>query len=289
MREVGGPLAEVREHRRLDRLDSFRLLGVVGDAVFRAVGVRDEERALAVVAAAGARRHRLTFTFFLPRRAWASSAPSQASVLAPLQASLLDRRLGSCVGWSAAEITQSRGSFSLTEQRPQLESAVHGARRQAKFSFFARVMDAVRLFEELFLWVCAILAALWLTRLALPPLHQAVEPPSAPPSMSVITSIIVTMREPRLSVVPAAAVRGRRADRLVFAPLEPLDVLAALVFMSQMAALPRHVERLAPAFVQRDKKVGAGVAVRDRKVRVRHFRARGRRRRQVVAAAHGCA
>ena len=73
------------------------------------------------------------------------------------------------------------------------------------------------------------------------------------------------------------------------APLEPLDVLAALVFMSQMAALPRHVERLAPAFVQRDKKVGAGVAVRDRKVRVRHFRARGRRRRQVVAAAHGCA
>ena len=109
----------------------------------------------------------------------------------------------------------------------------------------------------------------------------------APRLMSVITSIIVTMRE--LSVVPAAAVRGRRADRLVFAPLEPLDVLAALVFMSQMAALPRHVERLAPAFVQRDKKVGAGVAVRDRKVRVRHFRARGRRRRQVVAAAHGCA
>ena len=103
------------------------------------------------------------------------------------------------------------------------------------------------------------------------------------------TSIIVTMRKRRLSVVPAAAVRGRRADRLVFAPLEPLDVLAALVFMSQMAALPRHVERLAPALVQRDKKVGAGVAVRDRKVRVRHFRARGRRRRQVVAAAHGCA
>ena len=75
MREVGGPLAEVREHRRLDRLHSFRLLGVVGDAVFRAVGVRDEERALAVVAAAGARRHRLRFTFFLPRRARASAAP----------------------------------------------------------------------------------------------------------------------------------------------------------------------------------------------------------------------
>ena len=114
-------------------------------------------------------------------------------------------------------------------------------------------------------------------------------PPPVDPSLRVINSIIVTIRKRRLSVVPAAAVRGRRADRLVFAPLEPLDVLAALVFMSQMAALPRHVERLAPAFVQRDKKVGAGVAVRDRKVRVRHFRARGRRRRQVVAAAHGCA
>ena len=76
MREVGGPLAEVREHRRLDRLHSFRLLGVVGYPVFRAVGVRDEERALAVVAAAGAHR----FAFLLPRRARASSAPSQASL-----------------------------------------------------------------------------------------------------------------------------------------------------------------------------------------------------------------
>ena len=76
MSEVGGPLAEVREHGRLDRLHSFRLLGVVGDAVFRAVGVRDEERALAVVAAAGAHR----FAFLLPRRARASSAPSQASL-----------------------------------------------------------------------------------------------------------------------------------------------------------------------------------------------------------------
>ena len=71
MSEVGRPLAEVREHRRLDGLDSFRLLGVVGDPVFRAVGVRDEERALAVVAASGAHR----FAFFLPRRARASSAP----------------------------------------------------------------------------------------------------------------------------------------------------------------------------------------------------------------------
>ena len=76
MSEVGGPLAEVREHRGLDGLDALRLLGVVGDAVFRAVGVRDEERALAVVAAAGARRHRRRLlAFFLPRRARASSAP----------------------------------------------------------------------------------------------------------------------------------------------------------------------------------------------------------------------
>ena len=83
MSEVGGPLAEVREHGRLDRLDPFRLLGVVGDAVFRAVGVRDEERALAVVAAAGARRHRLTFTFFLPRSAAESSAPCSGVLARP--------------------------------------------------------------------------------------------------------------------------------------------------------------------------------------------------------------
>ena len=70
MSEVGRPLAEVREHRRLDGLDSFRLLGVVGYPMFGAVGVRDEERALAVVAAAGARRHRRRlFAFLLPRRA----------------------------------------------------------------------------------------------------------------------------------------------------------------------------------------------------------------------------
>ena len=71
MREVGGPLAEVGEHRRLDGLDSFRLFRVVGDPMFRAVGVRHKQRPLAVVAAAGAHR----FAFFLPRRAEASSAP----------------------------------------------------------------------------------------------------------------------------------------------------------------------------------------------------------------------
>ena len=57
--------------------------------MFRAVGVRDEERALAVVAAAGAHR----FAFFLPRRARASSAPFAGVLTGPaclrlLQASM---------------------------------------------------------------------------------------------------------------------------------------------------------------------------------------------------------
>jgi len=47
------------------------LFRVVGYPVFRAVGVRDEERALAVVAAAGAHR----FAFLLPRLVTESSAP----------------------------------------------------------------------------------------------------------------------------------------------------------------------------------------------------------------------
>ena len=95
MREVRGPLAEVREHGRLDRLHSFRLLGVVGDAVFRAVGVRDEERALAVVAAAGAHR----FAFFLPRRAKASSAPCSGVLTGPAF-------WRSCVGCSRGELSR---------------------------------------------------------------------------------------------------------------------------------------------------------------------------------------
>ena len=95
MSEVRGPLAEVGEHGRLDRFDSFRLLGVVGYPVFRAVGVRDEERALAVVAAAGARRHRRRlFAFFLPRLVPESSAPFSGVLTrpAPFQASLLQWR-----------------------------------------------------------------------------------------------------------------------------------------------------------------------------------------------------
>ena len=109
MSEVGGPLAEVREHGRLDGLDALRLLGVVGDAVFRAVGVRDEERALAVVAAAGARRHRRRLlAFFLPRLVPSRRRLLQASVSAPLQASLLDRCFAQLWRVVGAEITQSR-------------------------------------------------------------------------------------------------------------------------------------------------------------------------------------
>ena len=61
------------------------------------------------------------------------------------------------------------------------------------------------------------------------------------------TSVIVTGRLPPVRaetrgdaapsvhflVVPAAALGGRRAHGLVLRPLEPLDVLAALVLMSQ--------------------------------------------------------
>ena len=53
-------------------------------------------------------------------------------------------------------------------------------------------------------------------------------------------------------VVPAATLGRIRAHGLVLRPLEPLDVLAALVLMSQMAALPRHVKGLAPALVERN-------------------------------------
>ena len=79
MSEVGGALPKMSEHGRLDGLHSFRLLGVVGYPVFRAVGVRHKQRPLAVVAAAGAHR----FAFFLPRRAEASSAPFAGVLTGP--------------------------------------------------------------------------------------------------------------------------------------------------------------------------------------------------------------
>ena len=159
MREVGGPLAEVREHRRLDRLHSFRLLGVVGDAVFRAVGVRDEERALAVVAAAGARRHRLRFTFFLPRCARASSAPCSGVLARPA----LRRFFCWLVAHFDALFTRCCavvGSFQSNRAMPQL--AVCCARRTTtgKIVVFAGVRDANGYCEGLLLWICAILAAL---------------------------------------------------------------------------------------------------------------------------------
>ena len=107
MREVGGPLAEVRQHGGLDRLDPFRLLGVVGDPVFRAVGVRDEERALAVVAAAGARRHRRRLlAFFLPRRNASRRRLVQATAAIGAFAGVLTIG-GELLRGLAAEITQS--------------------------------------------------------------------------------------------------------------------------------------------------------------------------------------
>ena len=88
-------------------------------------------------------------------------------------------------------------------------------------------------------------------------------------------------------VVPAAALGRGRPDRLVLRPLEPLDVLAALVLVPQVAALPGHIERFAPALVQGNQEVGAGVAVGHHEVRVGHLLARRGGRREVVAAAHG--
>ena len=95
MSEVGGPLAEMSQYSCLDRLHSFRLLGVVGYPVFGAVGVRDEERALAVVAAAGAHR----FAFFLPRLVTESSAPFAGVLTGPA-------RVRSCVGGSVAGLSR---------------------------------------------------------------------------------------------------------------------------------------------------------------------------------------
>ena len=141
MSEVGRPLAEVREHRRLDGLDSFRLLGVVGDAVLGAVGVRDEERALAVVAAAKARRHRRRlFAFFLPRRNASRRRLVQASLrdrFVCAAASLLDRRTFTRRGRGIRAVV---GSFTLTEQGLNWQSAVRCARCQAKSLFFAGVL-----------------------------------------------------------------------------------------------------------------------------------------------------
>ena len=166
MGEVGGPLAEVREHRRLDRLHSFRLLGVVGDAVFRAVGVRDEERALTVVAAAGARRHRLTFTFFLPRRGHESSAPCSGVLARPA----LRRFFCWLVANFDALFTRCGVVVCLlgaNRAPPQLAVCCALRTTTVKVVFLAGVMDANRLLRAYFLWVCAILAALWPTRLAL--------------------------------------------------------------------------------------------------------------------------
>ena len=107
MSEVRGPLAEVRQDSRLDGLDALGLLGVVGDPVFRAVGVRHKQRPFTVVAAAGARRHRRRLlAFFLPRRNASRRRLVQASAAIGAFAGVLTIG-GELFRGLAAEITQS--------------------------------------------------------------------------------------------------------------------------------------------------------------------------------------
>ena len=130
MSEVGRPLPKMSQYSGLDRLHSFRLLGVVGDAVLRAVGVRHKQRPFAVVAAAGA--HRLAL--FLPRCAVAS--------LAPFSGVLFSLVLRSGVGYSRGELSRvvhallrSRAFWGLTEHLLNWQCAVHCDTTTAKLRF----------------------------------------------------------------------------------------------------------------------------------------------------------
>ena len=123
--------------------------------MFRAVGVRHKQRPFAVVAAPGAHR----FAFFLPRR--------NASRRRLLQASLTRRFAqlrrvvtGAFSGVWAAGFAQSWAFGGLTEHLLNWQCAVHCDTTTGKVAFFARVMDAVRLFGDLCFVVCAVLAAL---------------------------------------------------------------------------------------------------------------------------------
>ena len=131
MREVGGPLAEVGEHRRLDGLDSFRLFRVVGDPMFRAVGVRHKQRPLAVVAAAGAHR----FAFFLPRRAAEASAPCSGVLTGPACFAAASCVPGRTFTRCSRVVAQSFAFWGLTEHLLNWQSAVPCARPQASCRF----------------------------------------------------------------------------------------------------------------------------------------------------------
>ena len=218
MSEVGGPLAEMSQYSCLDRLHSFGLLGVVGDPVFRAVGVRHKQRPLAVVAAAGAQRH-LFFGGGGPRLARVSSAPLQASLRVRRFAQLRRVFPGRTFTRCSRVVAQSWGSFSLTEQRPQLVCCLPCAPPQASSRFFARLMDAKRLYERVFLWVCALLAALQETRVALPLHISRLPSPRETPrndSLGILrTRFIVTGRlSPFRAETRATA--GRPAPRQAF-------------------------------------------------------------------------
>ena len=138
--------------------------------MFRAVGVRHKQRPLAVVAAAGAHR----FAFLLPRLARASLAPCSGVLF-----SLVFWRscFVSSLAYFDALFTRCRavvGLWGANRAPPQLAVCCALPHEVRQVSFFARVMDANGYCESLLLWVCVILAALWRTRLALPPVHQAV-------------------------------------------------------------------------------------------------------------------
>ena len=125
--------------------------------MFRAVGVRDEERALAVVAAAGAHR----FAFLLPRLVTESSAPFAGVLTGPAcLAQLLYVVGGRTFTRCSRVVAQSCAFWGLTEHLLNWQCAVHCDTTTGKVAFFARVMDAVRLFGDLCFVVCAVLAAL---------------------------------------------------------------------------------------------------------------------------------
>ena len=105
---------------------------MVGYPVFRAVGVRDEERALAVVAAAGAHR----FAFLLPRLVTESSAPFAGVLTGPAcLAQLLYVVGGRTFTRCSRVVAQSCAFWGLTEHLLNWQCAVTAARRQASFVF----------------------------------------------------------------------------------------------------------------------------------------------------------
>ena len=112
--------------------------------MFRAVGVRDEERALAVVAAAGAHR----FAFFLPRRARASSAPFAGVLFSLVFCAAASGGPGANFHALFTRCCAVVGLWGANRAPPQLAVCFTLRTSTGKLSFFARVMYAGRLFGE---------------------------------------------------------------------------------------------------------------------------------------------